>query len=73
MFRMGMRRTIEEEDIYEVKNGMQSDRNTERFAELWQLELKKKNPSILRVIFKVFGLKFSVFALLFLVAETAAR
>lgn len=73
MFTTGLSRTIEEEDIYDVKNNMQSHENTEKFAKFWQLELKKKKPSILRVIFKVYGLNFIILMVLFLIAEICAR
>lgn len=73
MFLTGLSRTIEEEDIYDVKNNMRSDENTEKFAKCWQLELKKKKPSILRVIFKVYGFNFIILMVLFLLAETFAR
>lgn len=73
MFTTGLSRTIEEEDIYDVKNNMQSHENTEKFATFWQLELKKKKPSILRVIFKVYGFNFIILMVLFLIAEICAR
>lgn len=73
MFKIGLSRTIEEEDIYAVENSMRSDRNTEAFAKLWELELKKKSPSILRVIFKLHGIKVLTLGLLFSLAETLGR
>lgn len=73
MFTTGLSRTIEEEDIYDVKNNMRSDENTEKFTKCWQMELKKKKPSILRVIFKVYGFNFIILMVLFLIAETFAR
>lgn len=73
MFKLGLSRTIEGDDIYAVTKSMRSDQNTEKFANLWQLELKKNNPSILRVIVKVLGLEYFIFSLLFLVTETIGR
>lgn len=73
MFKIGMTRTIEADDIYAVTNGLRSDRNTEAFVKLWQLELQKKNPSILRVMLKLHGFKVFTFGLLFSIGETLAR
>lgn len=73
MFKIGMKRAIEEEDIYAVPNDMQSDQNTKTFRKLWQMELKKKNPSILRVIFKLHGFSVLTIGMLFSIGETLAR
>lgn len=73
MFAIGMNRAIEEDDIYSVTNSMRSDQNTEAFTKLWALELKKENPSILRVMLKVHGFKVLTLGLLFSVGETLAR
>lgn len=73
MFTIGMKRAIEEDDIYAVTNSMRSDQNTEAFSKLWALELKKDNPSILRVMLKVHGFKVLTLGLLFSVGETLAR
>lgn len=73
MFKIGMKRAIEEDDIYAVPNDMQSDQNTEAFRKLWQIELKQKNPSILRVISKLHGFSVLTIGLLFSIGETLAR
>lgn len=73
MFKIGMKRAIEEDDIYAVPNDMQSDQNTEAFRKLWQMELKKKNPSILRLILKLHGFSVLTIGLLFSIGETLAR
>lgn len=73
MFAIGMRRPIEGDDIYEVTNSMRSDQNTQAFAQLWELELRKKNPSIFRVMLKLHGFKVLTLGLLFSIGETLAR
>lgn len=70
---IGWRRPIEEDDIYAVTNSMRSDKNTEEFAKLWDIELTKKNPSIFRVILKLHGLKVFTLAILFSIGETLAK
>lgn len=68
-----MKRAIEEDDIFACTNSMRSDRNTEQFAKLWELELKKNNPSILRVMLKANGFKVHIIGVLFSLTETLAR
>lgn len=57
ILKLGMSREISEDDIYDVTNEMRSDKNTEALAKQWQLELKCKNPSILRALLKLYGPK----------------
>lgn len=70
MFTVGMKRAIEEEDIYAVADDMRSEQNTKILSKLWHLELKKESPSILRVLLKVYGFNAIIFGLLFSVGET---
>lgn len=73
MFQIGLRRSIEEDDIYAVTNSMRSNQTTETFAKLWNLELKKQRPSLLRVIRKVYGFEVLIVGILYAIAETFAR
>lgn len=50
-----MKRELDEDDIYAVKNSMQSAQNTDAFEKQWRIELQNKNPSIVRVMFKLYG------------------
>lgn len=60
MVKLGYSRDINEDDIYDVANGMQSDRNTEIIAKQWDIEVEKKKPSFLRVLLKVYGVKIII-------------
>lgn len=73
MLKIGLGRGIDEDDVYAVTNSMRSVQNTEKFAKLWQLELKKKQPSILRVILKVHGLAIYGVGILFSIGEVTAK
>lgn len=73
MFTVGLKRSIEEDDIYEVTDDMRCERNTEAFAKLWELELKKRKPSIFRVIFKSHAVKLLSFGLVYGLSETLAK
>lgn len=68
-----MKRSIEEDDLYEVLGSMQSDLNTQRFAKLWDEELLKPNPSILRVMYKLHGFYVIGIGFLYSIADTLAR
>lgn len=57
MIKIGLRREIHEDDIYAVTKSMRSDQNTEAFAKLWQLELEKKDPSLIRAMLKFNGVR----------------
>lgn len=48
------------------KNSMRSDQNTRAFEKWWELELKKKKPTLFRVLLKVHG--FEVLTITFLYA-----
>lgn len=73
MFSIGLKRSIEVNDICEVTHDMRSDANTERFAQLWEEELKKKSPSIFRVMFKLHLYKLLPIGILYAIGETIAR
>lgn len=73
MFKIAVSRIIEENDVYAVTNSMRSDQNTERFAQLWKLEMRKEKPSIFRVITKVFGLEFFCLMMLNLLSGWIGR
>lgn len=73
MFMIGLKRAIEEEDVYAVTNDMRSEKHTNGFVKLWDEEIKKKNPSIFRVMLKLYGYKVLPVGILFSVGETLAR
>lgn len=73
MFGIGLKRVIQEDDIYEVKNEMRSDLNTEAFDKLWKEEIKKKNPSLFRVMFKLYLWKVLLAGFLFAMGMTLSK
>lgn len=73
LFQAGLKRPLEEDEIYEVKDGLRSDKNTQALCDLWDEELLRKNPSIIRAMYRLNGLKLLVWGLLFCIAETGAR
>lgn len=70
IFEIGWKRSIEEDDIYTVENDMQSELHTEAFAKGWELECKKKEPKLFRVMLKMYLYKVLSFGVLYAVVET---
>lgn len=66
-------RDLNEDDIYEARDSMRSAEITEAFEKQWQLELEKKNPSIIRVIFKLYGFQVLLYTFLYSIASTTVR
>lgn len=73
LFKIGWNRAIEEDDIYDVTCGMRSEQCTDEYAKLWDFELKKPNPNIVRVIFRVHGYKSLAIGLLFAICDTFVK
>lgn len=70
----GLRRAIQENDIYAVKTDMRSDLNTEELTKLWELECQQKQePSLFRILFKIYLCKVFFIGILFSIGVTAAR
>lgn len=72
LFVTGVKRPIEEDDIYMVPKDLQCEKNTNAFANLWNMELKKHRPSIFRVILKL-HMKIFPIGILYAITETFAR
>lgn len=70
--KIGNKRELNEDDIYAVKDGMQSARNTDEFAKEWQTELEKENPSIVRALFRLYGFKTLLVTFLYAIGTTLA-
>lgn len=69
MFKTGLKRCIEEDDIYAITNSLRSDQNTDVFAREWDLELKKRNPKLWRILLKVHGYRLISFGMLYTIGE----
>lgn len=72
LFATGVKRPIEDDDIYMVPKDLQCEKNTNDFAHLWNMQLKKHRPSIFRVILKLHRRIFPI-GILYAITETFAR
>lgn len=73
MFKIGLNRAIQEDDIYEVTNHMRCDQNTEAYAKLWKLELEKDKPNMVRVMLNVHGYRALLTGFFYTIIESLAR
>lgn len=73
MLAIGLQRAIQADDIYAVKNDMRSDLNTEAFAKLWESECKTQNPSLFRIMLKMYLLKVFLIGFLLAICQTVVR
>ncbi|KAL5283201.1 ABCC4.2 family protein [Megaselia abdita] len=70
IIRKGYSQPLNESDIYENHPDFDSSRITHKFTNLWEEELKTSNPSVLRIIYKGYGMSIIFFGLLFQLTET---
>lgn len=73
MIKLGLSREIQEDDIYAVTNSMRSEENTHNFVKHWKIELEKSNPSIFRVMLKIYGYKVFMLSFFYSIGLTLAR
>lgn len=68
-----MKRPILPEEIYKPKSELESKTITDRFIQMWSNELKRKDPSVLRVIFNIYGTPLLFWGLTFSLLESVLR
>lgn len=73
MFKIGLQRSIEEEDVYDVLTEHKSEAITQKFSKLWDDELKRKKPSILRLLYLAYGKYVISWGIIFSLLETCCR
>lgn len=73
LYKVGLKRPITDEDVYETIGHHESKRIANRFTNLWEQELKKSNPSTLSLFFNAYGWKIAIFGLLFSITESFVR
>ena len=73
LFKTGIKRPITEEDVYQTLDDHKYNVVIDRFTLLWDEELKKKNPSVLRLFYNAYGFWTVGIGLCFSILETANR
>lgn len=59
--------------MYRVKDGLESDKNTHILYKYWNEELHKDNPSIMRAMYQLDGLKLILSGVIYSFVETGAK
>lgn len=67
------RRDLNEDDVYAPIDGMQSAPITDAFGKQWQIELEEKSPSIIRVMFRLYGFEVLLVTFLYSIAGTTVK
>ncbi|XP_061388505.1 probable multidrug resistance-associated protein lethal(2)03659 [Musca vetustissima] len=58
LFGRGLKGPIHDEELYQHRKSLDSEKVTEKFNHLWEDEKKKKNPSVARLIARAYGSVF---------------
>lgn len=73
LFKTGLTKTITEGDVYQTLKEHEAEQIANKFTFLWEQELKKKNPSVLRMFYNAYGLPVLSIGLTFSIVETLNR
>lgn len=73
VFRKGRREELEASKLYEHLPSFDSESLTRNLQPHWEKESKKKNPSLMRLIFKVYGWQFVPVCILYSLLEMAIQ
>ncbi|KAI8123085.1 putative multidrug resistance-associated protein lethal(2)03659 [Lucilia cuprina] len=73
LFRRGLKGPLEDEELYQHRKNLDSERVTEKFGRLWDEERKRKNPSVVRMIVKAYGTVFLPLGILYSICESITK
>lgn len=72
-FSLGLKRPIEDKDLYKTLNFHKSKKIADRLQDLWEQELEKKTPSLNRVLLKIYAARVLIVSLMFTILDCAMR
>lgn len=73
IFKMGVKQPITDKDVYQVLDTHKSEKIINEFSEIWDEELKKEDPSVISLFYKMYGFSTIIIGLLFSLCETLVR
>lgn len=73
IFKLGLKGTISLDQTYKPKSSLESNRISTKFIKLWAKELKNDHPSVVRVIYKMYGFPLIILGVMFSIVETSMR
>lgn len=73
LYKDGLRRPLTDDDVYENLKDHDSHDIAEKFTMIWDEELKRKDPSVIRMFYKAYGFPVMIVGLTFSIIETLNR
>ncbi|KAM7360228.1 red dog mine isoform 2-T2 [Cochliomyia hominivorax] len=73
LFRRGLKGPLDDEELYQHRKNLDSERVTEKFSRLWEEERQRKNPSVIRMIVKAYGTIFLPLGILYSICESITK
>lgn len=72
-FALGLKRPIEEKDVFQTLKAHESKKLTDHAAGLWELELARKRPSLYNVLSAIYVKRIMTVSVLFTVLDVILR
>lgn len=73
LFKLGLKRPIEEGDIYETLKSHESKRLADEFTILWENEKLSARPSFLNVLYRIYAKKVLLISLIYTAFDVFVR
>ena len=73
LFRRGLKGPLEDEELYQHRKNLDSERVTEKFSRLWEEERQRRNPNVIRMIVKAYGSVFLPLGILYSICESVTK
>lgn len=70
---MGIKRTIEDKDLYKTLDCHKSKKIGDRMQDLWDRELTKKNPSFMNVLYKTYAARVLGISVLYTLIDVVLK
>lgn len=70
IFKKGIKKDLEENDIYDIIKDYKAEELGNLLENAWEKEKNQKNPSILKVAFKVFGKIYLAYGFMQVIMKT---
>lgn len=73
LFKIGLSKEINEEDLYKCSSAHTSAKVSRRFEMLWEREMAKEKPSLIKVTLKVYWYNVMIVGLFFSIVSIACK
>ncbi|KAH8312051.1 hypothetical protein KR044_009125 [Drosophila immigrans] len=73
LFKRGLQGPFTDDELYQHRKTLDSERVTKTFSDLWDDELKRSNPSVIRTIWRAYGSVFLPLGLIYAFLETCCK